>query len=365
MELNNIACRLRLSAHVRQLGQRPSLDEQVQLQERRHRLQTQIDSFSANASTLLNLEVDEDFLDSHAQMDRDDLFDHISESDTEVDVDNPLAVLQTGAAESTTAIEPERSSIMLPSTLGLDWCKMVIHTSIVQQEIGLRMGQANDALHQIRIALAQKSFLFRTSIRNAKSQQKKTRAWQTVHSVEVSVRQHARIYCNARQALIHLGAEQSVISKYQVLKKADLKASTAIIDVRIPSRSEATLSWFWNMDVKGDTENHSWMAERECRSILNHFLIFDDILSLITTTVYRVHWLRAKAKFDRAREQVTLLPYEMDWTILYFRTQVTRWSSRREKVGDDRLGHICYADRQIAMWRSFEEQATFDFSKLR
>jgi hypothetical protein len=279
------------------------------------------------------LEVDEDFVDSQAQMDEDDSFDHIIESDTEVDMDDlgPLATPQLVVAESTTTIEPERASVMLPSTLGPDWCKMPTHISIVQQEIGLRIGQANDALHQIRIALAQKSFLFRTSIRNAKSQQKKTRAWQTVHSVETSVRQHASIYCKARRALIHLGAEKSVISKYQVLKKADLKASTAIIDVRIPSRSEATLSWFWNMDIKGDTENHSWMAERECRLTMIYHL-----LSRMQCTVSTGSGQRQSLT---GRENRSLY-YLMKWTGLYCTSGHKQLDGplgerRREKTGQD------------------------------
>jgi hypothetical protein len=134
--------------------------------------------------------------------------------------------------------------------------------TIVGQEIELRKGQANDALHQIRIALAQKSFAYRTSVRNADSQQKKTRAWDGITTLEATVRHHVAVYRQSRAAMVNLGADDATLGRYQVLKHEDLKVSTAVIDVRMPSRTQSTLAWFWTMDVQGDTSSNTWMAER-------------------------------------------------------------------------------------------------------
>jgi hypothetical protein len=189
------------------------------------------------------------------------LSDSESEGEAEVGLRNPgqdrLAQHQVGR------VQPESSTIPLPSSMGQRWIGQPTSSTIVKQEIGLRIGQANDALHQIRIALAEKSFMFRTQIRNARSQQKKTRAWDSLHSLEANVKHHARIYSRARSALAHLGADAEILHKYKVLRKEDLKVSTAVVDVRLPNRSESTLAWFWTIDVRGDTDEQSWMSECE------------------------------------------------------------------------------------------------------
>jgi hypothetical protein len=87
--------------------------------------------------------------------------------------------------------------------------------------------------------------------------------------------------------------------------------------------------------------------------------------SPVLLPVYRVHWLRAKAKFDRAQEQYVLLPYEMDWTLAYFRNRADVWSCRQEVAAGTSGGHESYAARQVAMWRAFERQAVDHFSKVR
>lgn len=170
-----------------------------------------------------------------------------------------------------------------------------------------------------------------------------------------------RAYSQSRHALVRLGAGADVLAKYRVLRDEDTKVSTAVIDVRKPSRAEATLAWFWRMDVQRDTENDSWMAERE----LFYFFSVAAGSNGFITPVYRVHWLRSKAKFDRAREQQILVPYEMRWTTAYFRKQAQVWAERKSSLDGSDLGNvglICYADRQIEMWTSFKTFAATRFS---
>jgi hypothetical protein len=165
--------------------------------------------------------------------------------------------------------------------------------------------------------------------------------------------------------LVKLGASEELLSKYQVLRKEDLKVSTTVIDVRLPSRADSTLPWFWNMDVERDTMSDTWMAK--CKS---HFSQSSWSFSsnLSTILVYRVHWLRAKAKLDRAREETIILQYEMDWTLQYFRKQGQVWMERKTKAqesiggSNQTSGAVCYAFRQADMWKMFEEKASSKFS---
>lgn len=340
-------CRLRLRRHVRTLGSRSSLEDKVNVQERRLRLQAEIDSFSVLASTFLSVDHDDN-----------DPFDEPYLDGDASDASDNYSIHPDGVYGSTT-LPPEKFTINLPSSLGPEWCRRATNKNIVDEEIDLRKGQANDALHQIRIALAQKSFQFRTSIRNADSQQKKTRAWHDLHNLESSVRHHTSIYRDARQALVRLAANSETLRRYQVLRPEHLKVSTAVVDVRIPSRSEATLAWFWNMDVSGDTASDTWMSE--CM-----FSFTLPSLQLYTINiVYRVHWLRAKAKRDRAYEQTVLVPSEMDWTVAYFRHRAKVWSARQDSISVNQAGHMAYAAKQLAMWDAFAARAHLEFRLCR
>jgi len=50
---------------------------------------------------------------------------------------------------------------VLPSTLGHEACENIGYGSLAEKEKKLRMGQANDALQGIRVALSSKAILFR------------------------------------------------------------------------------------------------------------------------------------------------------------------------------------------------------------
>ncbi|KAN0125265.1 hypothetical protein V8E53_015656 [Lactarius tabidus] len=97
-------------------------------------------------------------------------------------------------------LNPEDLPIPLPSSVGWDWCVTHHSTSLAAKEAQLRVAQANDSIHKIRLALGYKSAIFRTQVRSAKSQQKKTRAWNAVKSVETTVHENARIYSMAHNA---------------------------------------------------------------------------------------------------------------------------------------------------------------------
>jgi hypothetical protein len=112
------------------------------------------------------------------------------------------------------------------------------------------------------------------------------------------------------------------------------------------------------------------------------------LLDVNQDAVYRVHWLKAKARRDRWSEESTLLSFEMDWVLNYFQTQAARWHGRATAAGgggdNDELdlgdrtsvgvvgrgrhlssGHRCYALRQENMWLKFSEAARLKFTKAK
>ena len=141
---------------------------------------------------------------------------------------------------------------------------------MVEKELVLRQGQANDALHQLRIDLGHRSYLYHTQVRHADhSQQKKTRAWDNVHSMKDAIRLHATIYRKCRSAMISLGAGPDLIKAYKELKLEDITSQMALIDPSLPGQRNKSLPWFWTIDIPEDVEANDWMLECKFSLALN------------------------------------------------------------------------------------------------
>ncbi|KAG1721330.1 hypothetical protein EDB19DRAFT_1898348 [Suillus lakei] len=106
-----------------------------------------------------------------------------------------------------------------------DQCRCCMAEDLIPLEMSLREGQANDALHNLRIHLCNKAILFRTTVRQAKSQALKTRAWSQVTSVQQAVSLHASIYTKTRKQMMQLEPGQDQLQKYKPLLREQLKIS--------------------------------------------------------------------------------------------------------------------------------------------
>jgi hypothetical protein len=81
--------------------------------------------------------------------------------------------------------------------------------------------------------------------------------------------------------------------------------------------------------------------------------------------VYRVNWLRAKARFNRWEEEEKIVKSEMDWTIRWFENQQLMWEKNaRESIEKQQEGHACYAWKQEEMWSKFKQEAISAFSEV-
>lgn len=134
---------------------------------------------------------------------------------------------------------------------------------VVHEELGLRIGQANDALKQLRLAIAHKSFLYRVRLRPAarKSQRRTARAYDDIKALQLSVEQASRVYSRARSAMEALGADHQTLTKYEVLKKEHINADTTVIDPNEHGHRHDRMSWIWKVGHGGD-DDPNWMAER-------------------------------------------------------------------------------------------------------
>ena len=57
-----------------------------------------------------------------------------------------------------------------------------------------------------------------------------------------------------------------------------------------------------------------------------------------------------------------IVQHEMKWTILWFKNQVKVWSIRlSESRRLDEAGKKAYAEKQVAIWNSFVQDAEYNF----
>jgi hypothetical protein len=107
--------------------------------------------------------------------------DSAAEDDT-----NPFIVCLPLALVHTTEMGP----LLLPSTFGFSQITVLGFGSLAEKELQLWEVQANDELQGVRMALGEKSFLFRKDLCLAQSKLKKGRAWGKVHKVSWWVQAH-------------------------------------------------------------------------------------------------------------------------------------------------------------------------------
>jgi hypothetical protein len=285
-------------------------------------------------------------------MDEDALDDPCDEEDyTEDELDHPTKT--PGHMSS-----PENIMLPLPSRLGPEIHQDQTIATLLEEELKVRECQASEALEQVRLSLGVKSAIFRKKLRNAKSQQTKTRAWKAVHVASSAVQQHARSYALAQHALVALHADARTLQRFPAMSQGDLVVSRDVVEEnRIGQRSEH-ISWIWRLDIGNDLDEDTWMEESEW----DYFAAIEN--SVMMDLVTRVNWLRAKARTERWQEEVLILQHEMVWTERWFEHQMNEWGKRMHPNDESKLGHQAYAAKQASIWKHFRDHAQREFSTV-
>ena len=112
--------------------------------------------------------------------------------------------------------------------------------------------------------------------------------------------------------MVTLAADANVLTRYQILKKADLKVSTVIATLNARGDRMTHLAWFWSMDIQHNTDSDDWMEE--CKWPISDIHLVGAQCLLCPPEVYQVHWLRAMALHDRTMEEAMLIHHKMAWT---------------------------------------------------
>lgn len=249
------SARISLASFVRSLGRNPPLSEKLQIAQKRGRLLTRIEAFHNRAARYWVPDSFDISCDLPKHKDPDGWEDSFSDPGSEEELE-PEEVFMPEPTRMDLAQCPEKSIVFLPSVFDLH------HSShFLEQERNLRLGQANDALQGLRLALSRKAFLFREGLRNATSKVKKNRSWDQIHAIDNTARHNARVYNLARNRLKSLHTPNLIMDKYQHLDKDDLKITAVTIDPAQRGQRNTTLPWFWTLDVKGDIGGSNGMEE--------------------------------------------------------------------------------------------------------
>lgn len=255
---------------IRRNGKHPNIDQVEKIQDRRRKLLEHIQSFEDQARV---------YIPRSCQPTR-----HPSAmtewEDFDDDPSNPVADQQSQSREDESpdameiitldpALPVEKQKISLPSSFNSTTCAQELK-SLANLELELRIGQANDTLGYLRLAIGQKSFIYRTKIRHGSgnsSQRKMTRNYTDVHAIQVSIGQAARVYLSCRAAMETLGASSAMLDRYRILKPTDVVASTTVMDPNARGQRNNALSWIWHLQHYPNDQDPAWMDECKCNLI--------------------------------------------------------------------------------------------------
>lgn len=349
-----------LRAEIRCLPRRPSSYQETAIAIKRQRLLARVAKFNQKASIFM---AGLDLGDSDMPQD-DPLF--CKEENGEA-IDQDIEVLfgqepggdecQEGPENLEDELEdgePEKIKLCLPSSFGVVALREAKLVHLADEEIQLQMGQANDCLEKLRNDLGEKSILYRINKRSSASNRTDTRSKQDIRRVGLKVNKNVRSYHRAFDALSYLDAKD-ISGKYKRIAHEDLALSKDITEENRFGQSSDVLPWFWR--IEGVNQSSSEWND-ECEWYLRVFSICINSLF----AVLRVSWMKARARYERWREEIEVVKHEMLWTTLWFKYQGKEWERREMEASQP--GHRAYSAKQQHLWSSFQRKAEENFQNF-
>lgn len=84
-------------------------------------------------------------------------------------------------------------------------------------------------------------------------------------------------------------------------------------------------------------------------------MIFDQVNNQLL--VYRINYLRAKARRDRWEEEMMLLKKEVTWSLAWFTYQADWWKDKGESDESQlSTGQQAFCRKMTAKWRDFRRR---------
>jgi hypothetical protein len=240
-------------------------DAQI-IENKRHHLQKLIDMFEHQADAFLLNHQPTDNVPMSSMGDYLEC-DHVDDTDDSRNLE-PSAIAPSGHHQRSHISDSpgmegrsaEDISLLLPSSLGWEWCSSHGVKSLAIKEAKLHFAQANDSIHRIHLALRFKSTLFRTQVQDVWTQKTKTRAWTAIHSVNTTVHEHSWNYSMVRDAYLKVQDPSGRAPELRPLLLTDLRVNTAILRSAQVGQQNTQLPWIWSFRT-AVKQDGTWMDE--------------------------------------------------------------------------------------------------------
>ncbi|KAI6167642.1 hypothetical protein EDD17DRAFT_1750999 [Pisolithus thermaeus] len=312
--------------------------QEVKISMKRQRLSARIEKFHSNGQAFFKgLEIDGAFTP------QDDPEFCGKEEEGEEEEDWELWGEDDGywevPGEEVEELASELMSIWMPSSIGSDKLIELGLIDLLKEERELRIGQANDCLDQLRTDLGTKVMLYQQNFQTANSTREGTRTKKEIQKVVARINKHVRGYQRARQAILRLDPNGDMAEKYQEILPDDLAVSKEVTEENRFGQGTSKLAWFWMM------EGEQSQLSLQGGGLMEEF--------------YRINWLKARARRDRWKEEVSLLRCEMLWTFLWFEYHKGMWEKRAPESTEP--GKEACAKKQMGLWNDFAKKARLMF----
>ncbi|KAI0037995.1 hypothetical protein FA95DRAFT_1506217, partial [Auriscalpium vulgare] len=247
---------------------------------------------------------------------------------------------------------PEVETLFLPSQIPPELRGSGCVPGLVDKERRLRLGQAQDALHQLRRAIRIKHGMvhYKRVHVDGPGQNANTRARTQLQQLEEKTQRHVERYRAAHDALMILDPDGNWKSQLLVLKNEDIRP--ARIERDKLGKGNFEVSWIWQT-LRADARDIPGAVAEEATE--------DEVNDSV-----RVDWATSRARIDRWVEEIELLKEEMPRAVRFMRGRANWWRSRasaRSDLSTDMLAglrayafrqaahHDELADSYIALWR--------------
>ncbi|KAI6023456.1 hypothetical protein EDC04DRAFT_2934178 [Pisolithus marmoratus] len=314
-------CRDQLRSEIRQLPSPMSTRQEVKISEKRQQLSSRIEKFHSNGQAFgKGLDIDGTFISqddpAFCGSDEEEHEDREFWDDDEGDWEAP--------EEEVEGLASELMSIWMPSSIGAAKLTELGLHDLLKEERELRIGQANDCLDQLRTDLGNKAMLYQQKLQDCKFHQG---GYQDQD-------RNPKGGSQGKQACQKLSKE-----KYQEILPEDLVVSKEVTEENRFGQGTSKLAWFWVIDGEKSQLNV------EAGGLVEEF--------------YRINWLKARARRDRWKEEVSLVRHEMLWTGLWFEYHKKMWEQRALQSTEP--GKEAYANKQMGLWSDFASKARLMF----
>ncbi|KAJ7226572.1 hypothetical protein C8J57DRAFT_1252507 [Mycena rebaudengoi] len=299
----------KLASLVPSLGNRPTAAEKRDLLNKRDRLEKCVSKFEKSMTFPLSVkdspgndsDVEEESTSNEEEIISTDDGESTSDDQGSGDKEWQENDEEDTDMEPAAKVPAENIQLSLPSRLKKrrDGSSR-IYEDLCCQEATLRVNQINKALHGLQMALGDKAWMLRNTVRSA---------------------------------LQHMGQA----GDWPPITRADLKMRGDLTEANRMGQQSDTLAWFWRLEDLGAEE------EMQRSGRMSEF--------------YRVNWLRAKARLQCWKEEDLIVSHEMMWTINSFNYLWDQWRLRADAMETGEDGLKPYTEKQVDLWRQFAENA--------